>query len=452
MTRRRLQSPYVKWGLTGALALIAAITFFFVIYRYEGLLNGIAAFGHILTPFVYGLVMAYLICPLYNVCVRGFAKIKWPKIRGKDQSVGIAKGIATIISISAIFLVIGALLYLIIPQLVESVTVIAKEMPSYVRNVVQFLQDSARHLPDTFKVQAEAIISEAGGSFTDWVQTTLLPRYDSVLATVSESILGILGMILNFFIGVIVCAFFINRKEVFLAQAKKLILALFNADHADGILKGAAFTNKTFWGFISGKLIDSLVIGIICFIVMTILHWPYAVLISVIIGVTNIIPFFGPFIGAIPSAFLMFMVSPKLCLAFVVFVLILQQVDGNIIGPKILGETTGLSSLWVMFAIIVGSGLFGLLGMVLGVPVFAVLYAYICYAINRRLEKKGLPTNLRDYRTLYKYDDIHNPDAVYDKSIEEHQEGLLHHGHRAKGASASKLNTDETPQEEQKND
>ncbi|MCR5134528.1 MAG: AI-2E family transporter, partial [Clostridiales bacterium] len=208
---------------------------------------------------------------------------------------------------------------------------------------------------------------------------------------------------MNFFIGVIVCAFFINRKEVFLAQAKKMIIAIFREDHADGILRGAAYINKTFWGFISGKLIDSLVIGILCFIVMSILHWPYAVLISVIIGVTNIIPFFGPFIGAIPSAVLMFMVSPKLCLAFIVFVFILQQVDGNIIGPKILGETTGLSSIWVIFAILVGSGLFGVLGMILGVPVFAVLYAYVCYRINRRLEKKGLSTDLWDYHTLYSY-------------------------------------------------
>ena len=406
MSSKRWQSPYFKWGMTGALALMAAIAFFFAIFRYEGLVAGIAAFGHILMPFVYGLVMAYLVCPLYNVCIRGFGKIRWPKVRGRDVSVTVSKGIATLISILAIFFVIGSLLYLIIPQLIESVTVIAKEMPGYIRNVVVFLQDSANHLPNSFKAQAEALISEAGGSFTDWVQSTLLPRYDSILATISESILGILGTIMDFFIGVIICAFFINRKEVFLAQAKKTIVAVFREDHADGILRGAAFTNKTFWGFISGKLIDSLVIGILCFIVMSILHWPYAVLISVIIGVTNIIPFFGPFIGAIPSAFLMFMVSPKLCLAFIVFIFILQQVDGNIIGPKILGETTGLSSIWVIFAILVGSGLFGVLGMILGVPVFAVLYAYFCYWINRRLEKKGLSTDLWDYHTLYSYDGV----------------------------------------------
>ena len=417
--RNKIQSPYMKWGLTAAIALMLAISFFFVIYRYEGLLQGVAGFAHILTPFVYGLVMAYLVCPLYNVCIRGFGKIRWPIVHGRDISVTVSKGIATLISILAIFFVIGALLYLIIPQLIESVTVIAKEMPEYIRNVVVFLQDSANHLPSSFKVQAEALISQAGGSFTDWVQSTLLPRYDSILATISESILGILGTIMDFFIGVVICAFFINRKEVFLAQAKKTIVAVFSEDHADGILRGAAFTNKTFWGFISGKLIDSLIIGILCFIVMSILHWPYAVLISVIIGVTNIIPFFGPFIGAIPSAFLMFMVSPKLCLAFIVFILILQQVDGNIIGPKILGETTGLSSIWVIFAILVGSGLFGVLGMILGVPVFAVLYAYFCYWINRRLEKKGMSTDLWDYHTLYS-------SASARKSMDDAEEADVH--------------------------
>ncbi len=430
MSSKKWQSPYFKWGLTGALALMAAVAFFFVVFRYQGLIAGISAFAHILMPFVYGLVMAYLVCPLYNVCIRGFGKIRWPKVRGRDISVTVSKGIATFISIMMIFFVIGALLYLIIPQLIESETVIAKEMPVYIRNVVIFLQDSANHLPSSFKAQAEALISEAGGSFTDWVQSTLLPRYDSILATISESILGILGTIMNFFIGVIVCAFFINRKEVFLAQAKKMIIAIFREDHADGILRGAAYINKTFWGFISGKLIDSLVIGILCFIVMSILHWPYAVLISVIIGVTNIIPFFGPFIGAIPSAILMFMVSPKLCLAFIVFVFILQQVDGNIIGPKILGETTGLSSIWVIFAILVGSGLFGVLGMILGVPVFAVLYAYVCYWINRRLEKKGLSTDLWDYHTLYSYAGVRETSADPEEADEppmdkEHVEELI---------------------------
>ena len=176
MNRNRRQSKYFKWGMTGTLMLVAAISFFFILYRFEELTEVISTLGDIMMPFVYGLVMAYLVCPLYNVCVRGFSKIKWPKIRGKDHSVGIAKGIATLISIAMIFLVIGALLYLIIPQLIESVTVIAKEMPDYVRNVVRFLQDSANHLPYAFKVQAEALISEAGGSFTDWVQSTLLPR------------------------------------------------------------------------------------------------------------------------------------------------------------------------------------------------------------------------------------------------------------------------------------
>ena len=138
MSSKRWQSPYFKWGMTGALALMAAIAFFFAIFRYEGLMAGIAAFGHILMPFVYGLVMAYLVCPLYNVCIRGFGKIRWPKIHGRDISVTVSKGIATFISILAIFFVIGALLYLIIPQLIESVTVIAKEMPVYIRNVVVF--------------------------------------------------------------------------------------------------------------------------------------------------------------------------------------------------------------------------------------------------------------------------------------------------------------------------
>lgn len=395
--KKHFQSTYFKWGATAFLVIALSIVFFFMVYRYEGLQRGLAVIGSILAPFVYGLVMAYLVYPLYNVCVRAFSRVHWLKIRGKDRGETIARILATIIAIIAILGVIIALLWMIIPQLVNSVSLIAQEMPGYVRNMVAFLQERADHLPAAFTTQLETVLSDVSGNFIAWVEDTLLPQYDSILLTISESIRSIVTMLLNFFIGLVICTYFLNRKEIFLAQAKKLIAAVCTEEHSRGILQGAAYTNKVFWGFISGKLIDSLVIGVLCFICMNIFRWPYAVLISVLIGVTNIIPFFGPFIGAIPSALLMLMVSPKLCLLFIIFVLVLQQVDGNIIGPRILGETTGLSSFWVMFAILAGGTLFGVLGMVLGVPVFAVLYAYICYLINRRLEKKGLSTSLWAY-------------------------------------------------------
>ena len=153
------------------------------------------------------------------------------------------------------------------------------------------------------------------------------------------------------------------------------------------------FANKTFGGFLSGKIIDSLIIGILTFAIISIFNIPYSVLISVIVGVTNIIPYFGPFLGAIPCGIILLMVDPFKCITFLIIVLILQQIDGNIIGPKILGDSTGLSSFWVIFAITLFGGFFGVFGMFVGVPLFAVIYAAIRTFINQRLEKKRLPSD-----------------------------------------------------------
>ena len=210
-------------------------------------------------------------------------------------------------------------------------------------------------------------------------------------------LIGVLNVLKNFFIAIIICAYFLNSKDLFAAQSKKVIVAFFSEHTAKEILDGASFTNKTFGGFINGKIIDSLIIGLLCFVCMTIFGWEYTLLISCIVGITNIIPFFGPFIGAIPSALLLLMVDPEQCMWFLVFILALQQFDGNILGPKILGDSTGLASFWVLFAVLVGGGLFGFIGMVIGIPVFAIIYAYATRSINRRLAKRGFSTDISDY-------------------------------------------------------
>ena len=189
-------------------------------------------------------------------------------------------------------------------------------------------------------------------------------------------------------------------KEGFLASTKRLSYAIFSVETADRLRQGLNFVDKTFMGFLSGKILDSLIIGIICYIVCSILNMPYTLLVSVIIGVTNIIPFFGPLIGAIPSALIILMVSPSKCLIFVIFIIILQQIDGNIIGPRILGSSTGITGFWVMFAIIVGSGLFGFWGMLLGVPVFVVIYTVIQNLVVKKLKKSDLPWEIADYKEM----------------------------------------------------
>ncbi len=398
----RFESKYIKTGVTAVLSAIVIILFFFAILRMDGIIKALGIMTEILTPFIYGLVMAYLLCPAYNLAVRRCSKVKWPRIRGKDRTITISKGIASVFTVLIILGIVFGFLWMIIPQLIESIVNIAKTLPSSIERLLEWIQVKFDQIPQ-ITGPMEQWLGDVTTRFTAWVEEILIPEYESVLTGISDGLFGVLNVIKNFFIGIVICVFFINRKEVFAAQSKKLVLAVLKEESADMFLKGSAFTNKTFSGFITGKIIDSAIIGVICFIFMSIFGWPYAALISIIIGVTNIIPFFGPFIGAIPSALLLLMEDPKICLYFVIFILILQQVDGNIIGPKILGDSTGLPSFWVLFAILVGGGLFGFVGMVVGIPIFAVIYAYICFAVNKKLEKKGMSTDLRDYKYLYKY-------------------------------------------------
>ena len=398
----RFESKYIKAGVTAVLSAIVIILFFFAILRMDGIIKALGIMTEILTPFIYGLVMAYLLSPAYNLAVRQCSKVKWPRIRGKDKTTTISKGIASVFTVLIILGIVFGFLWMIIPQLIDSIVNIAKTLPSSIERLLEWIQVKFDQIPQ-ITGPMEQWLGDVTTRFTAWVEEILIPEYESVLTGISDGLFGVLNVIKNFFIGIVICVFFINRKEVFAAQSKKLVLAVLKEESADMFLKGSAFTNKTFSGFITGKIIDSAIIGVICFIFMSIFGWPYAALISIIIGVTNIIPFFGPFIGAIPSALLLLMEDPKICLYFVIFILILQQVDGNIIGPKILGDSTGLPSFWVLFAILVGGGLFGFVGMVVGIPIFAVIYAYICFAVNKRLEKKGMSTDLRDYKYLYKY-------------------------------------------------
>ena len=405
------EEKHIRWGITIFLVIICSIAVFFIIYRFGALQKAAGTVSAILTPFIYGLVMAYLLCPIYNFTVSHMytllngEKLRFPK------AMAVSKGIGTIVAILSMFVVVIGIMWMIIPGLIDSVVKIIDILPGSMESLKSWLDVKLTHLP-----QAKTVLDSWINNFTDntvkFVMDKVLPEYSSIAIGVSEGVIGIFNVLKNLLIGVIVCVYFLNSKDIFAAQSKKVLFAVLKKNTADEFLKGAAFTNKTFGGFINGKIIDSLIIGIICFIAMTVFGWEYSLLISCIIGITNILPFFGPFIGAIPSALLLLMVDPHQCIWFLIFILCLQQFDGNILGPKILGDSTGLSSFWVLFAILVGGGLFGFIGMVLGIPVFAVIYAYLSRAVNRRLDKKGLSINLQDYR-VNRYSIIRSSEKIY---------------------------------------
>lgn len=397
----KFEEKHVKWGLTTFLVVTACIVVFFAIYRFDILSDLIGVLTGILRPFIYGMVFAYLLCPIYNFTTRNMYSALSKKANKPRRALSLSKGFASFVSLLLFFVIITGVCWMIIPGLIDSVTHIVGILPSSMEHFVDWIDTKTTHYPEI-----QATLENWVNRFTDnvvkYVEEKMLPSYMEVATSISTGVFGVISVVTNFFVGVIICVYFLNSKDLFAAQSKKLILATFSENKAEEILKGAAFTNKTFGGFINGKLIDSLIVGIICFAVMSILGWEYPLLISCIIGITNIIPFFGPFIGAIPSALLILMVNPMQCIYFLIFVLILQQIDGNILGPKILGDSTGLSSFWVMFAILVGGGLFGFVGMIIGIPIFAIFYAYFSRAVNRRLDKRGFSTDIRDY-TIDKY-------------------------------------------------
>ena len=395
--RIKLEQKHYQWGLTIFIVFILCALVFFALYRFEVVSQAIAFCVKVVSPFIYGLVMAYLLCPIYNLTVnKSYTLMNRGKYKFKHDMT-FSKAIGSIISIAIILVVITGVLWMIIPGLIDSIVKIVDAFSAAMKQFSSWIDIKFAKLP-VAKDTIDDWISTFTDSALDFAKNTLLPQTGSIAAGISTRVLGALGVVLNFIIGIIVCVYFLNIKDTLGAQSKKIIFATFKEDTANEILEGADFTNKTFGGFISGKIIDSIIIGIICFIAMSILGLEYSLLISCVIAITNIIPFFGPFIGAIPSALLLLMVNPMHSLYFLILIIVLQQFDGNVLGPKILGETTGLASFWVLFAILVGGGLFGPIGMVLGVPVFAVLYAYTSRALNKRLTKKGFSTDVNDYK------------------------------------------------------
>lgn len=401
----RIDKKYLAWGLTAFCVIAASILFYYLIFHMGNIKSAFGSAVKICMPIIDGLVIAYLLAPVVNYIER---EVFFPVCRKFNIKLQVKnrKRIRLVTALFTLFLLVMLIYWfcvMIIPQIVESIQNIIGQLPTYISNLSKWLEDIFEKNPE-FSVFVNDLLVQYSGQIEEMTTDKLIPRLNeivqSVSSTVFSSVLNVLVMAWNFLIGLIIALYLLLSKEVFAGQGKKIIYALFEEDSANSVIKNIRFVHSTFGGFISGKLVDSLIIGMLCFIGMTLLNLPYPILVSVIIGITNIIPFFGPFIGAIPSIILILMVNPIQALYFAIFVFVLQQFDGNILGPKILGDKTGLSSFWVIFAITLFGGYWGFLGMAIGVPVFAVLYAAWKAFINRSLHKKGLSTDTNEYLNL----------------------------------------------------
>lgn len=409
----RFEKKYVYWGVTAFLVIAASLIFYYLLFHMNNVRAGFRTFTKTCMPIIDGLVLAYLMTPLVKHMERDFFIPLCKRLNLNTESAKTKKGMRLLsaqITVIFVFVLLYLLCASIIPQLIVSIQNIALQLPVYATNLQDWIQKLFENNDDLAGI-VTSLINQYSNELEDYLNSKLVPQLNVILTRFSSSIfssmLGLLVTAWNLLIGLIISVYLLVSKESFAGQSKKIIYAIWEEETANKLISNIRFVNATFGGFINGKLVDSLIIGLICFIGMTLLQLPYPLLISVIVGITNIIPFFGPYLGAIPSIVLILMVNPKQALYFAIFVLILQQFDGNFLGPKILGNKTGLSSFWVIFSITLFGGYWGILGMAIGVPVFAVIYAGIKALVNQQLVKRGFSTNTKDYMFLSEIKDNH---------------------------------------------
>lgn len=406
---KRFRLMFGNWfGLL--LVIICGCLFYYLLNHISRIWSAAGYVIGLLIPVIYGMVIAYLLNPLMKTYYKWMIYAK-KRITGKEEGKTYQK-VCQFVSITLAMisglLILFALGWLIVPQLVTTIGALANSLPAQVDQIYdqtlhyvqnnRFLQGE-KVQQEILKV-TESIDSWLKMSIYPWLKSVLLPGVNSVAQVFANGVLSVLTVFYNFFIGCIVAIYLLLGKDDFIAKAKKIIYAVMPQKKARIFLYYCRFTNDSFGGFITGKILDSFIIGVICFALMCIFHMEYALLISIIVGVTNVIPVFGPYIGAIPSALLLLLVSPLQCLYFVILIVVLQQFDGNILGPRILGESTGLSAFWVLFAILVFGGMWGVAGMLVGVPLFAVIYRLIKDMVELKLYYRNMPIQTGEYYHL----------------------------------------------------
>lgn len=388
---------YMTLSIFGAISL--SVIFFFVLYRLTDVKAIFSNISKILDPFIYGSVIAYLLRPMCNLYDDVFTELFPGRFRR------LASGAAVAVSMITGVLIVYAFIIMIGPQLIQSITNIWGTLPDRVNAFVEWASGIFGE-DEEMLTFLNTIYEKAYQAVDSWVNNTLTPKITEIVSGVGHSVLSLLKTLLNILIGFIVAVYLLSSRKKFKKQGIMLIRSVFSPRWAQMVLNEITFVDRVFGGFIEGKIVDSAIIGVICYIGCLIFKFPNALLVAAIIGITNVIPFFGPFIGAVPATILIMLENPIKGLWFIVFVFALQQLDGNVIGPKILGDRTGLSSFWVLFAITLFGGMWGLVGMIVGVPIVAVVYDLIRKLIRRGLAKHNGMEYWNEYNSLYAEEEV----------------------------------------------
>ena len=388
---------YLKIGITGAAILASGILCAFVLFKMPVIISVLKGITEILKPFLYGVVFAYLLAPLCNKIEEKLFQI-FPKAKTKARR--FICFIAIVISLCVAIAVIWLIIMMIIPQVWVSVMKIIQMVPQKLIVVNNWIEHMLENQPE-LQAYFEEFSSQAESNIDSLLNVDTIQKVQSIINSLSVQLFGVLGVVKNIFLGLLISAYLLGSRKLFGAQAGLILHGVFSDKWAKIIEEEIRYTDKMFNGFLVGKIIDSAIIGLLCFAGTSIMGFEAPAFISVIIGITNIIPFFGPFIGAIPCGLLLLLENPMHCLYFIIFIFVLQQLDGNVIGPKILGNTTGVSSFWVLFAILLFGGMWGVVGMVIGVPLFAVIYDIIRKLVYRGLRKHKRESMITDYEEKY---------------------------------------------------
>ena len=394
----RKSSIYVKSGTTVFLTVAAILLFYDTLFGSRWLIGFADQLLGALQPVLLGAMLAYLLAPAIDF----FDRKLFPRQveKAKEEGLPCAAG-PRAISLLLTWIIIGFAVYLLmsflLPELYRSVVQLVSNIENYYKIVVGWVENLFSVNPE-METWAAGLLQEYYNDMLAWVTNTLMPKAQELVGVVSGGVLTVVSFLMDLLVGIIVSVYLLATKERSAAHGRKMVCGILSPRKTVWFFRGLRRVDEVFSGFVRGKLLDSLIIGLICFVCCRILQFPYTPLISVIVGVTNVIPFFGPFLGAIPSIFLILLVSPIQALYFSIFVLALQQLDGNVIGPAILGDKTGLSSMWVITAILVGGSFFGVIGMFFGVPVFACLYSLTNFVVRQRLRKRGYPVETQAYQ------------------------------------------------------
>lgn len=412
--KRKIQNEYIYWGITALSVIALGILFYFTILRFDNIIKIIGKILYIFRPLLYGIIIAFILTQSFIFFNRKFTKLLSKRSKDTIKVKKESKIISISISILILLLILFWIFYLLIPKLLISVVGIVEMLPDSIVKVESWLENILKGNPAIENIIL-TMINDSSKSILSYLSEGILPKMENIVTTVTVGLNGMYEFLRDFTIGIVFSVYLLINKNKYVSEMKKFIYTFLGIKKGNSLLQGARYSYKIFNGFIKGKLLTSVALGIVCYIAMILFKMPYAALISLIVAITNIIPFFGPIIGWVPGVILLLLINPIQALYFTIIIIVLQQIEGNILSPKIVGDSIGLSGFWVLFSIMIFGGIFGLVGMIIGVPIFAIFYHFASYQLKKYLAKKDLPSETADYEDL-KYIDETTKKVVKIKS------------------------------------